>query len=526
MILRIQLLLLSTLLTTALFAQRGIDGSLNVTTNNTVVNAYTPLGLDVTAGATTITVNDAMALTGGLGTITGGSLIFIYQAQGATGTGATNGTTALPNDITWGSVTAYGNSGNYEFAQVESVAGNVLTLTCALVNDYDVAGSTQIVRVPRYTDLSITGLGSITAIDWDGSIGGLVLVEVDGNLVIDVSNGITANGNGFRGGQLDVLSTTSADWASTLGASGAEKGESILGDQVAYDALGGRYGRAAAANGGGGGNANKAGGGGGGNAATMPLAGYTGTGVADISDPTWIPAWNLEVPPIGSVAANSVGGGRGGYSRSTMDNDATVLGPNQAAWGGDSRSSTGGMGGRPLDYTLGKVFFGGGGGAGDQDNAADGGGGGSGGGFVFVRCYGNISGTGSISANGIPGESTDSLGAAMGAIAGSAGAGGGGAGGSILIQCDGTVTGINAFARGGNGGNHLIAAGAMATVAEAEGPGGGGSGGYIASNVVLTSDAIGGAGGVTSSDQLSEFPITEQPVGRQETQHPCFQMYS
>lgn len=103
----------------------------------------------------------------------------------------------------------------------------------------------------------------------------------------------------------------------------------------------------------------------------------------------------------GNALTNGPGGGRGGYSYSANNVDALVVAPNQATWGGDSRSEFGGRGGGALGASLDRLFLGGGGGAGDANNNV-GGSGGSGGGLVFLVAR-TIDGNGTISANGADG---------------------------------------------------------------------------------------------------------------------------
>jgi hypothetical protein len=201
---------------------------------------------------------------------------------------------------------------------------------------------------------------------------------------------------------------------------GAEKGEGVVGYQNDYNIYGGRYCRGEAGNAGGGGNCHNAAGGGGSNAGS--LIGYDGLGNPSLAGGGgWINAWNLEG---GTFSAHtSPGGGRGGYSFAGgssgiggTNRDATVLGPGNAAWGGDSRREAGGLGGHNLDYSTGKIFMGGGGGAGDRDNSV-GGAGGAGGGLIYLMSYGTISGGGSIVSNGSAGANSGIDGAG-GAVAG------------------------------------------------------------------------------------------------------------
>ncbi len=134
---------------------------------------------------------------------------------------------------------------------------------------------------------------------------------------------------------------------SPMAALGGEKGEGIGGYSADYDASGGRYGRGAPGNGGGGGNAHNAGGGGGANAANGQPWGK-GQGVMDQAI-TGGAAWTLDPGYIanGNKLTADGGGGRGGYTFGANNLDALTVGPNQATWGGDSRSEVGELGGRP-----------------------------------------------------------------------------------------------------------------------------------------------------------------------------------
>ena len=259
--------------------------------------------------------------------------------------------------------------------------------------------------------------------------------------------------------------------------------------------MGGRYCKGPAANGGGGGNGHNAAGGGGANVGDLTQ--WNGLGNPDISNPTWIAAWNLETPGFANNVSS--GGGRGGYSWSDLDADALVEGPNNIpAWGGtDGRTNQGGLGGIPLqDFNTDRLFLGGGGGAGDQNNFF-GGLGGNGGGLVYLMAYGNVGGSGTIVANGQMGD-----GACCAPNGGYDGSGGSGAGGTIVVNAVGTINGINIIADGADGGSQDISFGT-----EAEGPGGGGGGGYInTSNGGMAVQANGGANGITNSPGLTEFP--------------------
>lgn len=487
------------LLSQSLRAQIGVHGPKTISTANTIVNEYTYLTADATAGSTSITVNSNTLNANSRfpGVLTQGDLILIIQMQGATIDATAVSIWSIPNDATWGSITAYNNCGNYEFAQVSSVSGGAtINILCGLKNNYTAAGHVQVVRIPRYTTLTVSN--SLVGQAWNGNTGGIVSVEVQGNTTINAGGSIDATALGFRGGQVledvDVFGGTA--FGSSSNGEGAPKGESIAGYLTEYIPLNAQYCRGAPANGGGGGNAHNNGGGGGGNAGN--LAAYTGTGNPNALYNT---AWNLETPALGGTTSS--GGGRGGNSFSSSNQNANTLAPANSSWGGDYNRTNGGLGGRPLDYSTGKLFMGGGGGSGDQ-NDGDAGFGGAGGGLVFIMSYGNVSGAGSIISNGQAGFSANIAGYPFSGNNGIDGAGGGGGGGTVIIRSNGTTSGITINANGGVGGNQNHPAG---TPNDAYGPGGGGGGGYIGLTAgAPTRTATGGSNGTTNSGAFTEFP--------------------
>ena len=478
------LLLAFCVFTTArIYGQAGKDGARTVSSPSTVLNDYTTLTANVSAGASSIQVASSALSTNFSAPLAPGDLIFIIQMQGAS--------MLTGDDSTYGSITSYNFCGNHEFAEVATVPnGTTITTACQLSYNYTAAGKTQIIRVPRFASLTINAGSSIIATAWNGSIGGAVVLEVQG--ATTMNGQIDVSARGFRAGSL--VGDNNAffgvlNWRWPTNDYGAEKGEGIAGSQTDYDAMNGRYCKGSPANGGGGASSHDAGGGGGANCGTL---GYTGRGVPDVSTPTWANAWNLVYS--GFAASVSSGGGEGGYSFSSSNQNATTLGTFSPTWGGDQRRDNGGRGGHPLDYSTGRIFLGGGGGAGDQ-NDLFGGAGGNGGGIVYLLSYGSVSGSGLINANGQNGFNTTG--------SGTDGAGGGGAGGTVILDVSGTIAGIIVSANGGAGGNQLV----TSFVTEAEGPGGGGGGGYIAkSGGAIGCFANGGNNGTTNSFGLTEFP--------------------
>ncbi|MGB5418404.1 hypothetical protein, partial [Algibacter sp.] len=309
------------------YSQYAIDGNLTITGTNTIVNNYSGVTADIAIGATTISVND---IAGELGGLAAGDLILIYQAQGAVINSS--------NSVNFGAVTSLNGAGTYEYAYVQGVAGNDITI-CPSTFGYLVAGFTQVVKVPQYDTLTINAGASIIASPWQDSgayrFGGIVAI----NAVNIVNNGtIDVSSIGFRGGVRENDTSQHGanvytDYISSSSSISAEKGESIAGFGPEYDALGGRYGRGAPANGGGGGNAHNAGGGGGANGNNGNVW-FNGAGVM-CTTCTGSAAWALDPDYIanGNAVTTSSGGGRGGYSYASSNENALTVAPSNSAWG-------------------------------------------------------------------------------------------------------------------------------------------------------------------------------------------------
>lgn len=453
----------------------GRNGARTIAGPGVVVNQYTSLASGAAVSDASITVVSAAALastdTGG-GALTAGDVILIYQARGASiDTSNTSG---------YGAVTAYGNAGNYEIRTVRSVAGNVISLesdssggscTIGLKNAFSTGA--QVVRVPQYSSLTVNAGASIVPPAWDGTTGGVVALLVQNTATVNGT--ISAAGLGFRGGILDGTDRASSDhtgifYATDSSPAGGQKGEGIAsgaggtfgGLALAYSNPGGNFDLAAPANGGGGGSSHNGGGGGGANAA-LALTPYCTVGSSTFSNATaattvWCGQGVMPTAVTGSVAwtldpgyvANGgaltahVGGGRGGYTFSNSNQDATTIGPGVTAWGGNRRRSLGGWGGRPLTQALAtRLFYGGGGGAGGANSGPVGGAGGRGGGLVMLIA-GSVAGSGAIDVSGSPGANT--TGAANDAP------GGGGGGGTAFVHGGSVAGGLTLLANGGTGG--------------------------------------------------------------------------
>jgi gliding motility-associated-like protein len=501
---------------TTAFSQKGKNGALTVTAANTRINEFTALTANANVGNTTISVAASSLNANGRfsANLAAGDLVMIIQMQGAL-INLYRWTPAWQPDSTYGYVYNYKTCGNYEFAQVKTViSATQIELECGLKYDYSSAGKTQVVRVPRYNTLTVNSGGVLTSDAWNGTIGGVLTAEVDGNTIVNAGGTISANALGFRGGvAVGNNGNGNTNFVTRNPNDGAEKGEGIgserLNNALGIDSLGKQC-KGAPANGGGGGNANNCGGGGGANGGN--INGWYGYG---ITNTTYSTIFNLEWPTRSLLVSS--GGGKGGYGTSTTTTaNINSIGPNSTSWGTFKRPSYGGFGGRPLDYSTGKLFMGGGGGSGHmssgQSNGANACSGGAGGGLIFLLNYGTISGAGTISANGANGNNAYGNGTFGNLTQGIDGAGGAGAGGTIILESNGTISGITANANGGNGGNQ-VKSGTITN--EGQGPGGGGSGGYIAAtNVGFTQNVNGGANGTTNASAFdTEFPMNGATSG-------------
>jgi hypothetical protein len=369
----------------------------------------------------------------------GDKVLIIQMTMGTSG--SVNTTAVEPPtaavDATFGSVTALGAAGNYEFAVIDTKVGSVVTFVQNLTNTYDFTGKLQLVTVPQYANHTISSAPPTMFVAWNGTTGGVLVFDVAGTLTLNDT--LSMDGKGFAGGARSNFGAscngTTALYTRTTSAAGTGfRGYGIheFGTSI--------YGRGAYANGGGSGSGHNAGGGGG---------------------------------------SNQCAGGRGGWEFSSCSGYATNI-----------------RQGRP-GYALGssatRTFMGGGGGGGNGDNG-NGSAGGAGGGIIIISAR-EIAGTaGVISANGIAGENN---GSSQSPISYADGAGGGGGGGSILLNVGFySIGSLTVRANGGKGGNN-----GQQSVCHGPGGGGGAglvwtSGASVSGNV--TTSSTGGAAGIGS----------------------------
>ena len=433
-------------------------------------------------------------------------MVLVMQMQDAS-INATN-TSSYGDGSTSRGYTALRSSGKYEFARVTAVSGSTLTLDRNLTLVYTTANATatdgqrkfQVIRVPQFSSLTISDIKTVTP--WNGSTGGVFVLDVAGNLAL--SGTIDASGAGFRGGgsrqgryvaAYDKLwNYYAAPWSSTVATdnAGAYKGEGIVGTPS--------YVRGPATN----------------VAFTgVPLSidfGYpTGTVNINPAAPVLNATGNLDTgsgAPAnaggggsqhnsgGGGGSNAGFGGRGGNSfafySATNTGGCVQYTPTFFGCGGDGSRAIGGYGGVAITPNSSYLLMGGGGGAGENNNAAEDnsttpqGSGGNGGGVIFVVAN-TISGSGNLRSNAQAGQPS-----------GRDASGGGGAGGTIAIATNTTSLSVITQATGGAGGN----SGLPLRSGESQGPAGGGGGGavLIPTGATLTTAPLltGGTGGVNT----------------------------
>lgn len=276
-------------------ATPGTDGSVNA---SATVNTYFPpiANSQLSSGATSVAISNYYT-EGGNEPITEGDMVMIIQMQDATIDSSNTEAYGSGNPTNGGrGQTSLGNSGIYEFVRATNsvpLTGGTLTFegggaSDGLINSYATAAPTasqgrrtfQVIRVVQYASLTLTS--DITVPDWNGDVGGVLALDIAGNMNF---NGFTidANNRGFRGGFVpnDPSNTSGTNNGNYVlpgtTTEGSGKGEGIAGTprymwdgvsaiDLGSDQLpGGDAGSGAPGNAAGGGNAHNAGGGGGGN---------------------------------------------------------------------------------------------------------------------------------------------------------------------------------------------------------------------------------------------------------------------
>lgn len=365
--------------------------------------------------------NNTITLTSATGFAIGDTILII-QMQGAD--------MSTANNSTFGDISNMNGTGNYEFAVVCDLNGNVVTLGQNMLNTYDPnTGRVQAI-VPEH-DYNVIVSGNVTADDWNGSTGGVMVIIADNNLTM--TGNIFMDGAGFRGGAYfettDPCGCSASDPTYTAfyypqnDFRGANKGEGISLYVNNREA-----GKGKQATGGGGGNDHNAGGAGG---------------------------------------ANFGAGGTGGEASNTR---TCFFGTRQYCRGFEEGIGGVGLGTTWYNVTQNRIFMGGGGGAGDVNYTGSppgfGSAGANGGGIIIISVGGTLFGNNrGIYANGDR----------VTTVAQGDGSGGGGAGGTILFDVTNFSGNLFVEAEGGNGGVNSW----FTSNYNCKGVGGGGGGGVV-----------------------------------------------
>ena len=324
-------------------------------------------------------------------------------------------------DIDQNVIIAMKSTGKYEFQAIQSVniATQQIKFQHFFINKYDPTQCVQLVRIPSYQSVIISG--PLTASPWNGKTGGIVAVFA--NDTLELKANISADATGFIGGdttnydiQCSLLPEERNYSVNSRNRSGL-KGEGIIWNNFTTI-----RGNGAIANAGGGGNNKHSGGGGG--------AGFGTGGLGGMVSLTCNFGSGVSTEGEGGAMPEDYLGNKGALVISdTTHRDRIFVG---AGGGGSSGLA-------PMISSKG----------------------GNGGGIVFIITRFLKTNGFNISANG---ENISSI------ATSDAGNGGGGGGGSVIMAFDSLTGPLNIMAKGGNGGK---------TINYNSGQGGGGGGGLV-----------------------------------------------
>ena len=117
-----------------------------------------------------------------------GSGVLIIQMQGAS--------IDQSNSSSFGNIIDMGGSGFYEKNLIDSIVGNEIYLKYEMIHAYNVTGKVQLIDIPAYKQIEITG--TLTAQAWNGETGGVLAFEAEDLLTLQANIDVSAKG--FRGG--------------------------------------------------------------------------------------------------------------------------------------------------------------------------------------------------------------------------------------------------------------------------------------------------------------------------------------
>ncbi len=461
----------------------ALPGSAGDATISGTVNTYWTPGTGSYSGSGSIALSNQRGVAA---TLAEGDLVLVIQMQCASidssdslsyGDGAGGEPASGYSDPASGCL-----AGRYQFLRagagssnaVLNLAGSPLAATYAQVDATATGGrrTFQVIRVPQYANVTLGG--TVTAADWDGNNGGVVVL--DAAFTLNLGAGINVDGLGFRGGAgrsrsaADAVERFRWDDDTRHGV----KGEGIAGTPRFVSLK------------------------------RDPDTGAT-AGIVDLGL-GWggYPTGTASTGDFARGAPGNAGGG-GAFWDGASDNGGGGGGGNGRAGGRGGagwRSAT--YAGVLADYSnltdkkwgfggdvfsaaaVSRLVMGGGGGAGDNNansQAAESSGA-AGGGIVMIRAV-TFTGSGAISARGARAADNPT----------NDGGGGGGAGGSVLIVATTWSASPNIDVSGGRGGDAWPSGGS------AHGPGGGGAGGVVITSSPVAPTLNGGASGVTNIAQ-------------------------
>ncbi len=453
----------------------------DVTISGTVNTYWTPATGTYTAASTTIALSGQR---GAAATLAEGDLVLVIQMQCANinsndtlnyGDGAAGEPASGYTDPATGCL-----AGRHQFIRagagssnaVLNLAGSPLTASYQQANATATAGrrTFQIIRVPQYANLTIGG--TVTAAEWDGNNGGVVVL--DAAFTLNLGAAINVDGLGFRGGAGRARSANDAvqrfRWDDDT--RHAVKGEGIAGTPRFVSLK------------------------------RDPNTGAT-AGITDLGA-AWggYPTGTASTGDFARGAPGNAGGG-GAFWDGASDNGGGGGGGNGRAGGrGGAGWRSAGYAGILADYSnltdkkwgfgganltgagVARVVMGGGGGAGDNNinSLAAESSGAAGGGIIMIRAV-TLTGSGTISARGARAADNPT----------NDGAGGGGAGGSVVIVATTWSATPSIDVSGGRGGDTWL------TGTAAHGAGGGGGGGVVVTSTAVAPTLTGGAAGTTTT---------------------------
>lgn len=135
------------------------------------------LTADASVGSTTLTINSGYSSSA-------------FDSGSASGFSSCSGACSATTDFQELLIIQMGgpNAGTYEFAQLQTRSGATLTLKSALTNAYSASNLTQVLVVPRYTNVTLNSGGFISVGKWDGYTGGVIAFRANGTVSMNNSD--------------------------------------------------------------------------------------------------------------------------------------------------------------------------------------------------------------------------------------------------------------------------------------------------------------------------------------------------